>query len=62
MAFSPFERVTNFTVKNLKGLLEVYPSMAKDLSWGDAYEIIESAKSGFKRSYYQLACQFGLTV
>lgn len=60
MAFSPFARVTNFTVKNLKGLLEVYPSMAKDLSWGDAYEIIESAKSGFKRSYYQLACQFGL--
>lgn len=60
MAFSPFARFRNFTVENLKALLEVYPDMADKLSWHDAGEIIEGVAKGYKRTSYQQACQFGL--
>ena len=46
MAFSPFARFRNFTVENLKALLEVYPDMADKLSWHDAGEIIEGVAKG----------------
>jgi hypothetical protein len=60
MAFSPFARYRNFTVDNLKALLEVYPDQAEKLTWSEAGDIIESVSSGYKRTSYQQACQFGL--
>lgn len=60
MAFSPFARFRNFTVENLKALLEVYPDMADKLSWHDVGEIVEGVAKGYKRTSYQQACQFGL--
>lgn len=60
MSFSPFARFRNFTVENLKALLEVYPDQAEQFTWGEAGELIESSSSGYKRTSYQQACQFGL--
>lgn len=60
MAFSPFARFRNFTVDNLKALLEVYPDQAQKMSWSEAGDIVESVSSGYKRTSYQQACQFGL--
>lgn len=60
MAFSPFARFRNFTVDNLKALLEVYPDQAEKMSWSDAVDITENASKGYKKTAYQQACQFGL--
>lgn len=60
MSFSPFARFRNFTVDNLKALLEVYPDQAKQFTWSEAGELIESISSGYKKTAYQQACQFGL--
>ena len=60
MAFTPFARYRNFTLANLKSLLEVYPDMAKSVSWDDAKDFAEENLKGYKRTAYQQACQFGL--
>ncbi len=60
MSFSPFARFRNFTVDNLKALLEVYPDQAEHFNWSEAGDLIESVSSGYKRTSYQQACQFGL--
>ena len=60
MAFSPFARFRNFTVDNLKALLEVYPDQAEKLTWSAAGDEIESVSRGYKKTSYQQACQFGL--
>lgn len=60
MAFSPFARFRNFTVENLKALLDVYPDQAEKMTWGEAGEEIENISKGYKRTSYQQACQFGL--
>lgn len=60
MAFSPFARFRNFTVDNLKALLEVYPDQAQKLTWNEAGDIVEEASKGYKKTSYQQACQFGL--
>lgn len=60
MSFSPFARFRNFNVDNLKALLEVYPDQAAHFSWSEAGDLIESVSSGYKRTSYQQACQFGL--
>ena len=60
MAFSPFARFRNFTVENLKALLEVYPDQAEKMTWSTAGDEIESVLKGYKYTAYQQACQFGL--
>ena len=60
MAFSPFARFRNFTVDNLKALLDVYPDMATKFSWSEAGDLIENVSSGYKKTSYQQACQFGI--
>lgn len=60
MAFSPFARFRNFTLDNLKALLDVYPDMMKKLSWSEASDIVEEKSKGYKKTAYQQACQFGL--
>lgn len=60
MAFSPFARFRNFTVDNLKALLEVYPDEAASMEWSEAADEIEVVSPGYKRTSYQQACQFGL--
>lgn len=60
MAFSPFARFRNFTIDNMKALLEVYPDMAEKLTWSEASGLIEGISPGYKRTSYQQACQLGL--
>ena len=60
MSFSPFARYRNFTVENLKALLEVYPDMQAQFAWNEAGDIIEKKLSGYKKTAYQQACQLGL--
>lgn len=60
MAFSPFARFRNFTVDNLKALLDIYPDMATKFSWSEAGDLIENVSSGYKKTSYQQACQFGI--
>lgn len=60
MAFSPFARFRNFTLDNLKALLEVYPDMSRSFNWSEAGDLIEANSKGYKRTSYQQACQFGL--
>lgn len=60
MSFSPFARFRNFTLNNLKALLEVYPDAAKSMEWSEAADEIEVRSPGYKKTSYQQACQFGL--
>lgn len=60
MAFSPFARYRNFTIDNLKALLEVYPDMASKMTWSQAADIIEEKLTAYKKTAYQQACQLGL--
>ena len=60
MSFSPFARFRNFSLKNLKALLDVYPDAAKTMEWNEAANEIEKVSAGYKRTSYQQACQFGL--
>ena len=60
MSFSPLARFRNYTVKNLKALLEVYPDLAEELSWSEAGDLAEEQLSGYKKTAAQQACQFGL--
>lgn len=60
MSFTPFARYRNFTLANLKALLEVYPDMARNIPWEEAKNFSEAKLKGYKRTAYQQACQFGL--
>ena len=60
MSFTPFARYRNFTVDNLRALLEVYPDMQAQLAWNEAGDIVENKLSGYKKTAYQQACQLGL--
>lgn len=60
MPFTPFARYKNFTIVNLKALLEVYPDMARSISWSEAKDFAEEKLPGYKKTAYQQACQLGL--
>ena len=61
MSFTPFARYSrNFTLANLKALLEVYPDMARSIPWEEAKDFAEANLKGYKRTAYQQACQLGL--
>lgn len=56
MSFTPFARYRNFTLANLKALLEVYPDMARSIPWEEAKDFAEANLKGYKRTAYQQAC------
>lgn len=60
MSFTPFARYRNFTLANLKALLEVYPDMARSIPWEEVKNFAEANLKGYKRTAYQQACQLGL--
>ena len=60
MSFTPFARYRNFTLANLKALLEVYPDMARSIPWEEAKDFAEANLKGYKRTAYQQACQLGV--
>ena len=48
MTFSPFARFRNFTLTNLKSLLELYPDSFDSLTWDEVGNIIETRSKGLK--------------
>ena len=60
MGYAPLVNWRNFTVPNLKSILEVYPDMLKSVTQREAYDIIEDNLGGYKKTAYQFACQLGL--
>lgn len=60
MGFTPFARVKNITLQNLKMYLAMYPELLFDPSWDSVITMIDSEHKGYKRSYYQQTCQLGL--
>lgn len=60
MGYTPLARWRNFTLDNLKTILEVYPDMTKVLPRSAAIDMVEEKLSGYKRTAYQFACQLGL--
>ena len=60
MAFTPFARFRNFTLNNLKALLEIYPDVSRKLKWSSVANDIEEISKGYKKTSYQQACQFGI--
>ena len=42
MSFTPFARYRNYTLANLKALLEVYPDMARSIPWEEAKNFAEA--------------------
>lgn len=59
MTFTPFARYRNFTVKNAKDLLALYPDVIHSMSWDEAKEILNQKNTAYKKTAYQQACQFG---
>lgn len=60
MSFTPLVRFRNFTVANLKQMLDVYPDAATKMSWDEATKKVSVNLSSYKRTAYQYAIQFGL--
>jgi len=60
MSFTPVVRYRNFTLNNLKAILEIYPDLISKVDKSEAYDFIESKLKGYKRTAYQYACQLGL--
>lgn len=57
---TPLSRIKNFSLQTLKEFLELYT----DNYYGDdldkVYQFLESSQKGYRRSYYQIAEQFGI--
>ena len=60
MSFSPFARYRNFTLNNLKDLLELYPDMSSKMNWNEVTASINVVMPAYQRTAYQQACQLGL--
>ncbi|XRG77020.1 AAA family ATPase [Rossellomorea sp. GAMAL-10_SWC] len=60
MAFTPVVRWRNFTLENLKSILEIYPDLSKTIKREKVNGILEEQFSGYTRTSYQFACQLGL--
>ena len=54
MAFSPFARFRNFTLDNLKSLLEMYPEAFDSMDWDEMGNIIESRYKGYKKTILEM--------
>jgi hypothetical protein len=60
LAFTPVVRWRNFTLPNLKAILEIYPDLSKNISRDNVNAILDGHFSGYARTAYQFACQLGL--
>lgn len=60
MSYTPLVRWRNFTLNNLKAMLEVYPDMINTLPRSRAVDEMEKRLPGYKKTAYQFGCQLGL--
>lgn len=60
MAFTPIIRWRNFTLENLKAILEIYPDLSKNITRSEVNNILEHNIKGYKKTAYQFSCQLGI--
>lgn len=60
MSYTPFARWRNFTLENLKSMLELYPDLLSRTARGTVADDIEKVFPGYKRTAYQFGCQLGI--
>ena len=60
MSYTPFARWRNFTLENLKSMLELYPDMLDKSSRNTVADNIEKVFPGYKKTAYQFGCQLGI--
>ena len=60
MSYAPVVRWRNFTLKNLKEMLNLYPDMAGEMKRSDVVAEIETRLPAYSRTAYQFCCQLGL--
>lgn len=60
MAFTPIIRWRNFTLENLKAILEIYPDLSRNITRSEVNNILEDEIKGYKKTAYQFSCQLGI--
>ncbi len=60
MSYTPFARWRNFTLENLKSMLELYPDLLDKTSRNTVADAIEETFPGYKKTAYQFGCQLGI--
>lgn len=60
MTFTPIIRWRNFTLENLKAILEIYPDLSRNITRSEVNNILEDEIKGYKKTAYQFSCQLGI--
>ncbi|NFG28697.1 hypothetical protein FDB30_01315 [Clostridium botulinum] len=60
MTFTPIIRWRNFTLENLKAILEIYPDLSRNIKRSEVNNILEDEIKGYKKTAYQFSCQLGI--
>ena len=60
MSYTPFARWRNFTLENLKSMLDLYPDLLDKTSRNTVADDIEKVFPGYKKTAYQFGCQLGI--
>lgn len=60
MGYTPFARWRNFTLENLKTILDLYPDMLGRVERAAVIDDIEKTFPGYRKTAYQFACQLGI--
>ncbi len=60
MTFTPIIRWRNFTLENLKAILEIYPDLSRSIKRSKVNNILEDEIKGYKKTAYQFSCQLGI--
>ena len=60
MSYTPFARWRNFTLENLKSMLDLYPDLLDKTSRNTVADNIEDVFPGYKKTAYQFGCQLGI--
>lgn len=60
MSYTPFARWRNFTLENLKSMLDLYPDLLDKTSRNTVADAIEETFPGYKKTAYQFGCQLGI--
>ena len=53
MSYTPFARWRNFTLENLKSMLELYPDLLDKTARNTVADNIENVFPGYKKTAYQ---------
>ena len=60
MSYTPVVRWRNFTLENLKSMLDLYPDLLDKTARSTVADTIETSFPGYKKTAYQFGCQLGI--